>query len=145
MKNQVVSSRGSYFVAGSGFVGSLKTATRLTSEEAAGVQQCARNMGINNSVVTTVVTSYAVNYIRSTDLVNGQVQPNCKNPSKRRFATKDEAVQHGSRFGARRANAGDAEGTAGHIGFYVTETSDPVNAEINWKTGLTNPLGQNPK
>lgn len=131
-----------YFVAGSGFTGrDVKSATQLTQAEVEGVQQCSRNMGLENSVPFAVSTSWAVNYIRNTDIVNGVVQPNCKNPSRRRFATKDEAVQHGSRFGERRKNAGDAAGTAGHVGFYVTESNDPVNAEINWKTGLTNPLG----
>lgn len=86
--------------------------------------------------------SYAVSYVREGDLDgDGNVIANRKNPSRRRFATRDEAIQHGSRFQERKANVNDAEGSAGHIGFYVIETYDPVNAEINWKTGLTNPLG----
>ena len=61
-------------------------------------------------------------------------------PSKRRFATFDEAVMHGSRFAARRKDRKDSDGTAGHKGFFVVETNDAVNSAINWKTGLTNPL-----
>jgi len=109
---------------------------------------CLKNVGIVGSV-EELVTSYAVVYIRKGEgerllkgLGKNPANPNAGqvDPSKRRFATRDEADQHGSRFRTRKANASDAEGSAGHEGFFVVETSDPVNAKINWKTGLTNPV-----
>lgn len=109
---------------------------------------CLKNVGIVGSV-EELVTSYAVVYIRKGEgvrllkgLGKNPANPNAGqvDPSKRRFATRDEADQHGSRFRTRKANAGDQDGSAGHEGFFVVETSDPVNAKINWKTGLTNPV-----
>jgi hypothetical protein len=130
---------GYYFVLGSGFSAySVKQASKLTKEQI----ECVKNTGYSNFSVIEVQTSFAVSYIRNVDLnADGvTVKPNVKNPSKRRFATRDEAIQHGSRFAVRKAKGSDVEGSAGHIGYYVIETSDPVNATINWKTGLTNPL-----
>lgn len=137
MKKYLLKKNGFYFVLGSGFSTSYKAkASQLTDAQV----ECAAGLGYVGTK-ELAIASFAVNYVRDTDLdANGNVQPNKKNPSKRRFATKDEAIQHGSRFGERRAKAGDKAGTAGHIGFYVTETTDPVNAVINWKTGLTNPV-----
>ncbi len=109
---------------------------------------CLKNVGIVG-FVEELVTSYAVVYIRKGEgerllkgLGKNPANPNAGqvDPSKRRFATRDEADQHGSRFRSRKANANDADGSAGHEGFFVVETSDPVNAKINWKTGLTNPV-----
>jgi hypothetical protein len=130
---------GYYFVTGAGFTAySPDKASKLTAEQVG----CLKNLGYNNFTVVEVKTSFAVSYIRQGDLnADGvTVKPNVKNPSKRRFATRDEAMQHGSRFAVRKAKGSDVEGSAGHIGYYVIETSDPVNAVINWKTGLTNPI-----
>lgn len=130
---------GLWFVLGAGFTAvAQKSASRMTQAQVDG----AKAAGFEPATAYEVkVTSYAVNYIREGDIDNaGNVKPNTKNPSKRRFATRDEANQHGSRFGARKAAANAPEGSAGHIGYYVTETNDPVNASVNWKTGLTNSL-----
>ena len=134
---------GLFLVSGKGFVASLQTnASAFDNVGAAQQVTCAGNMGISAiSVRVPQVKSYAVNYIRTGDVnKDGSISANRRNPSKRRFATKDEAVQHGSRFGERRAKAGDKEGTAGHIGYWVNESFDAVNASINWKTGLTNSI-----
>jgi hypothetical protein len=132
---------GLFLVAGCGFIAPTpKTATQYAADDADNVADSAAGLGINANTVE-VSNSWAVNYIRQGDVNDdGSIAGNRKNPSKRRFATKDEAVQHGSRFGERKAKAGDESGTAGHVGFWVSESSDPVNAEINWKTGLTNPV-----
>lgn len=129
---------GLYFVLGKGFTAStLADASQLTNEQVAAV----RIAGFEPSETVAIVTSFACNYIRKGDHnADGSISANKRNPSKRRFATKDEALQHGSRFSERRKKAGDAAGTAGHIGYYVTESTDPVNAVINWKSGLTNPV-----
>lgn len=140
---------GLYFVTGAGFVApSVNEASRLTSEEVDGIQQCARNMGIETSISSEVKdSSWAVFYIRKDDVVNGKLVKKAPNgnlgqvdPSKRRFATRDEAITHGSRFSFRRANRGDAVGSAFHKGFYVDETQDAVNSAVNPATGLTNSL-----
>jgi hypothetical protein len=129
---------GLFFVLGVGFIAADKNkASQLTNDQIAG----AVAAGFGPATKIEVVVSYAVNYIRQTDLdANLVVKANAKNPSSRRFATRDEANQHGSRFNVRKAAKGAPEGSAGHIGYYVTESTDPVNAVINWKTGLTNPL-----
>jgi len=130
---------GLYMIVGHGFVGSRCEATVIDGVGANLIAINSVTFGINDAVVEAAYTSYSVNYIRDVDINEcGVVTPNDKNPSRRRFATRDEAVKHRSRFGDRKAAKGDPAGTAGHIGFYVTESSDPVNAEINWKTGLTN-------
>lgn len=139
MKKYVLKgSNGLFYVKGSGFTAACKNkASALTESQLA----CAADLGFTGTKYDAT-TSFAVNYIRLENLdANGQVKPDTRNPSKRRFATRDEAIQHGKRFGERRAKAkGSKAGSAGHIGFYVTESSDPVNAAINWKTGLTNPV-----
>lgn len=133
-----------FFVAGLGFVGTQANATVVDDAKAT----CLTGLGFSYTKVE-VPASYAVVYIRrgegakllagqgkdKTDANKGQVDP-----SKRRFATRDEAHQHGSRFPERRANAGDQPGSAGHEGFFVVETYDAVNSVINWKSGKTNSL-----
>lgn len=137
----VKNSSGKLLVSGQGFIASKESAaTKFSLDDAAGAVSCAASLGVSASYSEVKVVSFAVNYVRGVNLKNGTVEADTRNPSKRRFATQDEAAQHGSHFRRRRAKAGDPEGTAGHIGFYITETTDPVNAVINWKTGLTNPL-----
>jgi len=138
MKYLLKNAAGLFYVLGQGFAASTKAAASLL--DCAQIQ-CAQSLGFIGTKVEAT-KSFAVNYIRAENLdANGQVKPDTRNPSKRRFATRDEAVQHGTRFNARKAaKKGALPGSAGHIGFYVTETSDPVNATINWKTGLTNPV-----
>lgn len=122
---------GHYWKQGSGFTAAtLCEASKLTAEDVT----CIRNLGFTG--MTDVVNenkSFAVNYIRTEDLDGGDVCENGNNPSKRRFATFDEAFQHGTRLRER-------EDSKNHLGFYVTASTDEVNAEINWKTGLTNSL-----
>jgi hypothetical protein len=119
-----------YFVKGAGFAASYTSgATKLTQQDI----DCARNLGYAGTAVP-VVTSFAVNYVRPQDLdATGQVKSNVRNPSRRRFATFAEAFQHGTKLRTR-------DESKGHLGFYVTETSDAVNARINWETGLTNSI-----
>jgi len=143
---------GKYFVAGSGFSATCaKSATQLTADEAAGVQQCARNFGSETSTQEAVSTgSFAVVYIRGTDKVTadgvtkakGDLGKNQIDPSSRRFATFKEAATHAGRFQFRRARKSDPvdSGTAGHVGAYVIKTDDPVNSAVNPATGLTNSL-----
>ncbi len=129
---------GKFFVLGAGFVArSTKEASVLTDAQV----QAAQLLGFEPSEVVKVATSFAVNYIREGDVnPDFSIAANKRNPSKRRFATKDEALQHGSRFSERRKKAGDEAGTAGHVGYWVSESNDAVNASINWKTGLTNSI-----
>ncbi len=129
---------GKFFVLGAGFVArTTKEASVLTCDQI----KAARSLGFEPSEVVKVTTSWACNYIRKGDAkADGSIAANKRNPSKRRFATEDEAIQHGSQFKRRRLKAGDAEGTANHTGFWVSESNDEVNASINWKTGLTNPV-----
>ncbi len=129
---------GLFFVLGKGFVAStIKEASVLSEDQI----DAAQLLGFEPSEVVEAATSYAVNYIRIGDVgANGAIAANKRNPSKRRFATKDEALQHGSRFPERRKKAGDEAGTAGHVGYWVSESNDEVNASINWKTGLTNSI-----
>lgn len=145
-------SDGYFFVDGKGFhATSMKGATVLTNDQADCTIACSGKLGIVGITKVVAVTSFAVVYIRkdflvgSTDGVHGTQKQGDKNlnqvdPSKRRFATRDEALHHGARFPERRANRGDKAGTAGHIGYYVVETNDPVNSAVNWKSGLTNPV-----
>ncbi len=151
MSKQVIKNiAGLYFVVGAGFSGSIKDATQVESCDVAGIQACAKNMGISPTFVGSapVNKSFAVVYIRRNDVdANGKIvqhEPNAalgqRNPSRRRFATLAEAITHGSRFAERRANRGDKAGTAGHRGFYFVETNDPVNAEVNPVSGLTNSI-----
>ncbi len=136
---------GRYFITGAGFTGTVEQATKLNQ----GAVTCATNLGFIGTAEEVKAASFAVVYIRkgegarllsglgknTADANKGQVDP-----SKRRFATFDEAVQHGIRFSARRKAAGDKPGSAGHEGFFVVESFDAVNSAINWKTGLTNSL-----
>lgn len=142
---------GMYFVFGSGFVASsVAAATRLETEQAIDLQDCAKAMGQGETTVESVANkSYAVCLIRK-----GQLQPDGSitgttvssgwplTPTRRRFATREEAITHGGRFATRRASKSDpvGSGTAGHLGYYVIETDDPVNAAVNPDTGLTNPI-----
>lgn len=136
-------SNGLYFVNGKGFAAKAADASILLDASIS----CLAEAGFTGTK-EAAVTSYAVCYIRKDDkVVNGvlvQVKPDAsKNqlvPSKRRFATEDEAWQHGTNARLRKANRGDKPGTAGHKGFFVIETNDPVNAVVNWKSGLTNPI-----
>lgn len=129
---------GKFFVLGQGFTAATEDgASQLTDAQIV----AASSLGFEPFEKIVATVSWGVNYIRKGDMAgDGSIAANRKNPSKRRFAEKDEAIQHGSRFQERRKKRGDAAGTAGHLGFYVTETPDPVNASINWKTGLTNAL-----
>ncbi len=143
-KYKLVGTNGHYFVKGRGFVGTVATASVLSEQDVS----CAANIGYSGKSIE-LPSSYGVVYIRkgegqkllagasktTPDANKGQVDP-----SKRRFATEDEAWQHGTRARERRANRTDAVGTAGHEGFFVVETYDPVNAAINWKSGLTNSI-----
>lgn len=154
MSKIIKNSAGLYFVYGTGFGGNLDSASRLTEAEAADVIQSASDMGITNLKVYTApedeapatcvcagITSWAVCYVRKDDLnTDGSIKTNSKNPSRRRFATREEAIAHGSRFSHRKASAGDTPGSAGHVGFWIVGTSDPVNATVNPLTGLTNPV-----
>lgn len=130
---------GWYLVVNKGFVGTLSAASRLTEDEANGAAKCAGQFGIECSLKELSV-SYGVSYVRPGDLKDGKVDFNTLNPSRRRFATREEANIHGRRFDVRKAKKSKVVGSAGHIGFYVIETSDPVNAAINPATGLTNKL-----
>ena len=129
---------GAYLVSGRGFTAStLKDATRFPSTSAAVSQQsCAANLGISTSVITVPdQKSFAVNYVRSGDvevLGSGltKAKSNRNNPSPRRFSTKKEAVHHAVRFME----------IEGHLGFYITESTEAANASINWATGKTNPV-----
>lgn len=122
---------GRYFVLGAGFTAASKaTASKLTNAQI----EAARSAGFEPGTAKAVEQSFAVNYVRREDLgCGGSIKANTNNPSKRRFATFDEAFQHGTKLLTR-------ESSKGHLGFYVIETSDAVNAAINWKTGLTNSL-----
>lgn len=132
---------GLYFVRGLGFTGTVATATRFDDEnDAYDTQDCAENMGLGTSSVLEVDevnagidqnedgTSWAVNYVRKQD-ANGGVKHNDRNPSPRRFKTREEAEHHARRFVK----------VWGHVGFWVTKTNDPVNAWVNKITGKTNP------
>lgn len=138
MKSYFKNSSGLYFVKGQGFTAKTQaTASQLT----AGEVDCARGLGyVGTTEAVPVRKSWGVCYVRATDLNGTAVKPNKRNPSERRFATKQEAVTHGSRFNVRRKRKGDSAGTANHVGFYVVETNDPVNAAINPQTGLTNSI-----
>ena len=132
---------GLYLIEGKGFVSATqKGATEFHFDELCDPLNAAASLGFTTEhAEVPQVKSYAVNYVRTGDVnADGSINANKRNPSKRRFATKDEAIQHGSHFSVRRKLANDAEGTAGHVGFWVSESFDAVNAEINWKTGLTN-------
>ncbi len=143
---KLVDDNGKFFVLGKGFIASTEAAGSTVNE---GQVKCIAGLGFTGFKQVDAQKSYAVVYIRKgegqnllagstkgkADANKGQIDP-----SKRRFATEDEAWQHGSRARVRKANRGDAPGTAGHEGFFVVKTSDAVNSVINWKSGLTNPV-----
>lgn len=144
---------GLYFVENSGFTAQTpQEATRLTAETVSCVGQCAAKMGFGNtsSEAAPNKVSYAVVYIRKGDQVSltgvtkqpGSITLNQLDPSKRRFASRHEANVHAGRFYTRRANKTDlvGSGTAGHVGVFVIETTDPVNSYVNPASGLTNSL-----
>lgn len=151
MKSVIKNPSGSYFVEGQGFAGTQASASRYDSATATAKQACIASCGLGSTTLESVSeVSYAVVHIRKGDIVTATgISKNQANstlnqfdPSKRRFATRAEANTHGKRFDTRRANKADAKGsgTAGHVGFYVIETNDPVNAYVNPATGLTNRL-----
>ena len=136
---------GLFFVEGTGFAGSQASATRFANAaEADQVLKCAARFGIavGDSVIEAAVevdpnikqnadgSSFAVNFVRAKSInADGSINTHRLNPSKRRFATIEEARHHGSRFVTIEK----------HLGFYVTKTTDPVNAWVNQGTGKTNP------
>ncbi len=98
MKNNVIynNASGLYLVVGSGFISDTAcNATKFTALEAQSQVKCAQSLGLDVSAEEVKIEkSFAVNYIRQEDInVMGQVNPNAKNPSKRRFATRAEARQ----------------------------------------------------
>lgn len=72
-------------------------------------------------------SSYGVTFIRQKDVKGETVA--IRKLTARRFATRNEAVHHGSRFML----------IENHLGFQVLKTADKVNAYINKKNGTTNP------
>lgn len=134
---------GLYYVEGSGFTASSPSAaTAMSSDQADCTIKCAAKFGTTGVVTESAPASvsYAVCYVRNADRqADGSIVANVNNPSRRRFASEAGARTHGARFHVRKARWGAAPGTAGHVGFYVIKTNDPVNAFINLKTGLTNP------
>lgn len=136
---------GLYYKTGCGFTANLDSASHLDEFGVENVLTSCEDLGITNlSVVDapapTPKTSWAVCYIRGGDLNDdGSIKLNTNNPSRRRFGSRCEAIVHGSRFAIRKAKGSTTAGSAGHVGFWVIETTDPVNAAINPETGLTNP------
>lgn len=139
MSKYIVQNGGTFYVQGKGFATLFKsTATQLTSAEADGVINCAKNMGQGGAIKVQLNKSFAVFYIRPEDILGEGVRPNSKSPSSKRFATREEANTHGARFADRVKRGTDTP--VGHIGFYVKESTDAVNAYVNAETGLTNNL-----
>lgn len=139
-------STGSFYKEGSGFTATQNNATRLSDEQADEVLSCASKFGFSATAEEVSNKSFAVCYLRKTDFnEDGTINPNQLNPSRRRFATRAGAATHGRRFNVRKASYGAAPGSAGHVGFYVIETNDPVNSAINLATGLTVPTNGAPK
>lgn len=133
---------GSYFVQGKGFTAkSPLSATAYADKDVASAVDCIVNVGLG-PVTTEDVTidpnikqnadgsSWAVYFVRAKQVrPDGSINTHKLNPSKRRFATRDEAVHHGFRFMEIEK----------HYGFWVQKTFDPVNAYVNRVTGKTNP------
>ncbi len=149
-KYKAKDSSGKYYVHGKGFTGSTKCEGSELTEANLG---CLTDLGYTFTseeiveAVNAATGSFGVVYIRRKDVKDGKVAKLATDanlgeidPSKRRFATFAEAKQHGSRFNLRKAKSGDKPGTAGHVGFYVVQTNDPVNAAVNWASGMTNSL-----
>ncbi len=143
MKHILKDKSGLYLIEGKGFVGTTKSAaTQIDTDDLGCAVKCAARMGVEVTVEnaeSVAQKSFAVCYVRPGDLDNGAVNANGKNPSRRRFATRDEAKTHADRYNVRKASYGAAAGSAGHVGAYVIETKDPVNSAVNPATGLTNP------
>jgi hypothetical protein len=136
-----------YFVQGQGFVGTQATATRFVDfYDAEETQDFAKSMGLGRSYLEDVEdvpeavgepviqqnidgSSWAVNFVRKQD-ANGGVKHNNLNPSPRRFRTKEEAEHHALRFVKIES----------HVGFWVSPSTDHVNAYVNQVTGKTNPV-----
>lgn len=114
-------SSGRYFVLGRGFTASCKSeASQLTQAQVDGAIAAGFEPATKELVVAS--KSFAVNYVRQKDLDGrGGVNANTRNPSKRRFATNAEAVGHGRRWTEKE----------GHLGFYVTQTTDKVNSRFD--------------
>lgn len=140
-----------FFVANKGAQAyNQKDATAYTQDEANKVIESLKLVGYQASAISLVEVlpvSHSVVYIRKGDTSGTQVYKQTPNanlgqtdPSSRRFATRNEAIAHGQRFHERVAKAGDKPGTAGHIGYFLIETNDPVNATVNPLTGKTNSL-----
>lgn len=153
MKNVVLKNTltGLFYAEGSGFTAKTAAeATRLDAESAECNSACAKKMGFGQVTTEALADkSFGVVYIRKGDLDGQSLDKQAPNaalnqfdPSPRRFATFDEARIHGSRFHVRRADRGDARnsGTCSHRGFYIVDTTDPVNSSVNPATGLTNPI-----
>lgn len=139
MSKYIVQNGGAFYVQGKGFPTYIKAqATRLTSAEADGVVNAAKSMGVLFATKSEVHSSFAVFYIRPEDILGEGVKANSKSPSSKRFATREEANTHGARFADRVKRGTDTP--VGHIGFYVKESTDAVNAYVNAETGLTNNL-----
>lgn len=135
---------GKFFVKGQGFVADEKGGSALDTCAA----DCAQKLGYVGTLVKAKL-SFAVVYIRKGEgeklLAGGAKAPanaaaGQLDPSRRRFAERDEAIHHGARFAERRKNRGDKPGTAEHEGFFVIESTDEVNSAVNWKSGLTNSI-----
>jgi hypothetical protein len=130
-----------YFVEGKGFVATVASdATPFDNrDDAESTSRCAASMGIN-AVIEKIEpnikqnadgTSFAVSFVRPNNLDGvGGVRPHRLNPSARRFKTREEADIHGARFVKYEK----------HLGHYVTQVREPVNAWINPETGFTNPV-----
>jgi hypothetical protein len=137
---------GLYYKTGCGFTANIDEASRLDEMGVEDILNSCEDLGISNLTVEDEPVfapsgSWAVCYIREGDLNgDGSIKLNTNNPSRRRFATRCEAIIHGSRFHVRKAKGSGVAGSAGHVGFWVIQTNDPVNAAINPETGLTNPV-----
>lgn len=143
MDKIIKNTAGSFFVTNNGFTGTIDTATRFATLEAAQSQiACLVSVGLTGTIENSPVaadvaivqnsdgTSYAVSYIRSKDLdADGSIKTNKRNPSPRRFKTFAEARIHATR----------AVDHHQHSGYYISKTYAPVNAYVNKITGLTNP------
>jgi len=136
-------SSNNYVLAAGGFTTAIGLAQVFENAAAASgvIAQAAKFGVVLLTVAAPAQKSWAVGYIRSGDLnTDRSIKSNTNNPSRRRFATKGEAMQHGSRFAERKAKGSRVVGSAGHIGYYLIETNDPVNASVNPATGKSNKL-----
>ena len=139
-----------YYVRGKGFVSKTqKGATRFESydhaEEEIDTLSRAQAMGAKivddplapkpaaedpNIVQNEDGKSYAIGFIGAKNIQrDGSISPHKNGLSPRRFRTREEAAQHGSRFLLIEK----------HAGFTIAETYDRVNSWINKANGKTNP------